>query len=52
MYEFGGKTFIYLVRENTKAGSKGRISLPKLGSKFGQSNNNIKHASIMIKFGT
>ena len=35
-----------------KAGSKGRESGPKVGSKFGQSNNNTKLALIGMKFGT
>ena len=35
-----------------KAGSKGRESGPKAGSKFGQSNNNTKLAPIGMKFGT
>ena len=39
-------------RKNINAGSKGRKSGPKVGSKFGQSNNNTKHAPIGIKFGT
>ena len=34
-----------------KAGSKGRESGPKVGSKFGQSNNNTKLAPIGMKFG-
>ena len=41
-----------LNREIIKAGSKGRKSGPKVGSKFGQSNNNTKHAPIGMKFGT
>ena len=35
-----------------KAGSKGRKSAPKVGSKFGQSNSNTKHSPIGMKFGT
>ena len=35
-----------------KAGSKGRRSGPKVGRKFGQSNNNTKLAHIGMKFGT
>ena len=35
-----------------KAGSKGRKSGPKIGSKFGQSNNNTKLAPIGMKCGT
>ena len=37
--------------EYKKAGSKGRESGSKVGSKFGQSNNNTKHAPIGMKFG-
>ena len=35
-----------------KAESKGQESGPKVGSKFGQSNNNTKLAPIRMTFGT
>ena len=42
----------FICRVIIKAGSKGRESGPKVGSKFGQSNNNTKLAPIGMKFGT
>ena len=43
---------ILIFRMIIKAGSEGRKSGPKFGSKFGQSSNNTKLAPIGMKFGT